>query len=62
MAVIIVLDCAVDITWSRVTRCIQTVVIVDTSNEIAGEGTVPHREAIGESRRLMVASKENQYK
>lgn len=40
----------------------QTVVIVDTSNEIAGDGAIPHREAIGESRRLMVANKDHQHR
>jgi stage III sporulation protein SpoIIIAA len=37
------------------------VVIVDTSNEIAGDGDIPHR-AIGRARRMQVASPELQYK
>eukprot|EP00904_Undaria_pinnatifida_P009099 jgi/Undpi1/5319/HiC_scaffold_2.g00600.m1 len=40
----------------------QTVVIVDTSNEIAGDGNIPHQEAIGESRRIMVPVKADQHK
>lgn len=40
----------------------KTVVIVDTSNEIAGDGNIPHREAIGESRRIMVPVKADQHK
>ena len=41
---------------------LQTVVIVDTSNEIAGDGNIPHQEAIGESRRIMVPVKADQHK
>ena len=37
----------------------QRVVVVDTSNEIAGDGDVPHA-AIGKSRRMQVASPERQ--
>lgn len=33
----------------------KNVVIVDTKNELGGEGVIPHREAIGESRRVMVS-------
>eukprot|EP00904_Undaria_pinnatifida_P009091 jgi/Undpi1/5311/HiC_scaffold_2.g00592.m1 len=40
----------------------QTVMIVDTSNEIAGDGDTPHREAIGESRRIMVPNKKDQHR
>ncbi|CAM9127917.1 unnamed protein product [Laminaria digitata] len=40
----------------------QTVVIVDTSNEIAGDGNIPHLEAIGESRRMMVPNKADQHR
>ncbi|CAM9260422.1 unnamed protein product, partial [Choristocarpus tenellus] len=40
----------------------QTLIIVDTSNEIAGDGRRPHRESIGQSRRMMVADKANQDK
>lgn len=36
--------------------------IVDTSNEIAGDGDTPHREAIGESRRIMVPNKKEQHR
>ena len=38
----------------------QRVVIVDTSNEIAGEGDVPHA-AVGRSRRLQVAADRSQH-
>ena len=37
------------------------VVIIDTSNEIAGDGDVPHP-AIGRARRMQVASPEQQHK
>lgn len=40
----------------------QTVVIVDTSNEIAGDGDIPHLQAIGQSRRMMVPNKEGQHR
>ncbi|CAN0118413.1 unnamed protein product [Ectocarpus fasciculatus] len=40
----------------------QTVVIVDTSNEIAGDGHIPHLAAIGQSRRMMVPDKAGQHK
>ena len=40
----------------------QTVVIVDTSNEIAGDGDIPHPKAVGQSRRMMVPSKEAQHR
>ncbi|CAN0111239.1 unnamed protein product [Ascophyllum nodosum] len=40
----------------------ETLVIVDTSNEIAGAGRSPHREAIGLSRRIMVADKSTQHR
>lgn len=33
---------------------LKAVVIVDTKNDIGGDGVVPHREAIGDSRRVMV--------
>ncbi|CAN0275260.1 unnamed protein product, partial [Ectocarpus sp. 12 AP-2014] len=39
----------------------QTVVIVDTSNEIAGDGHIPHLAAIGQSRRMMVPNKADQH-
>ncbi|CBJ28810.1 expressed unknown protein [Ectocarpus siliculosus] len=39
----------------------QTVVIVDTSNEIAGDGHIPHLAAIGQSRRMMVPDKTDQH-
>eukprot|EP00752_Nemacystus_decipiens_P003801 g3497.t1 len=39
----------------------QTVVIVDTSNEIAGDGDIPHLQAIGQSRRMMVSDKDGQH-
>eukprot|EP00903_Cladosiphon_okamuranus_P017505 g16124.t1 len=40
----------------------QTVVIVDTSNEIAGDGDIPHPRAIGQSRRrMMVPHKDGQH-
>lgn len=41
---------------------LKTVMIVDTSNEIAGDGDIPHREAIGESRRIMVPNKKEQHR
>ncbi|CAN0066914.1 unnamed protein product, partial [Sphacelaria rigidula] len=47
---------------SRKLSLSQTVVIVDTSNEIAGDGAIPHRGAIGHSRRLMVPSKDHQHR
>lgn len=47
---------------SRYALHVKTVVIVDTSNEIAGDGNIPHREAIGESRRIMVPVKADQHK
>ena len=40
----------------------KTVMIVDTSNEIAGDGDTPHRAAIGESRRIMVPNKKEQHR
>lgn len=36
--------------------------IVDTSNEIAGDGDTPHCEAIAESRRIMVPNKKEQHR
>jgi stage III sporulation protein SpoIIIAA len=47
-----------------VARCLahtKNVCIVDTSNEIGGEGDVPHP-SIGEARRMMVTSLEAQAK
>lgn len=32
----------------------KNVLIVDTHNDIGGEGSIPHRGAIGDSRRIMV--------
>ncbi|CAM9232289.1 unnamed protein product, partial [Laminaria digitata] len=40
----------------------QTVVIVDTSNEIAGDGSIPHLDAIGDSRRIMVPHRADQHR
>ncbi|CAN0517818.1 unnamed protein product [Scytosiphon promiscuus] len=40
----------------------KTVMIVDTSNEIGGGGDTPHREAIGESRRIMVPKHQKQHR
>ncbi|CAM9105391.1 unnamed protein product, partial [Scytosiphon promiscuus] len=40
----------------------QTVIVVDTSNEIAGDGDIPHLEAIGQSRRMMVPDRANQHR
>ena len=40
----------------------QTVVIVDTSSEIAGDGDIPHLQAIGQSRRMMVPNKREQHR
>lgn len=37
-------------------------VIVDTSNEIAGDGDIPHLQAIGQSRRMMVPNKDGQHR
>ncbi|CAN0126325.1 unnamed protein product, partial [Hapterophycus canaliculatus] len=39
----------------------QTVIVVDTSNEIAGDGDIPHLEAIGQSRRMMVPDRAHQH-
>ncbi len=36
------------------------VIVIDTSNEIAGDGDIPHR-GIGRSRRMQVSSPENQH-
>jgi len=40
----------------------QTVVIVDTSNEIGGDGDIPLFKAIGLSRRMMVPDKDGQHR
>lgn len=34
--------------------CFQSVVIVDSANDIGGDSVVPHSVAIGESRRIML--------
>lgn len=41
---------------------VKNVIIVDTSNEIAGDGNIPHRQAIGESRRIMVPQRADQHR
>ncbi|CAM9716094.1 unnamed protein product [Hapterophycus canaliculatus] len=40
----------------------RTVIVVDTSNEIAGDGDTPHLEAIGQSRRMMVPDTTHQHR
>jgi stage III sporulation protein SpoIIIAA len=41
------------------TQCNKRVVVIDTSNEIAGDGVVPH-EAVGDARRMMVPLSKSQ--
>ena len=41
---------------------LKTVLIVDTSNEIAGDGSIPHREAIGDSGRIIVPRRADQHR
>lgn len=40
----------------------QTVVIVDTNNDIGGDSIIPHRLAIGESRRVMISDHSKQHR
>lgn len=40
--------------------CRKRVTVVDTSNEIAGDGEVPHA-CIGRARRMMVNSRDSQH-
>lgn len=40
----------------------KTVVVVDTKNEIGGDGVIPHKDAIGDSRRIMVPNDTEQHR
>ncbi len=48
-----------EIAWLLANDIQKRVIVVDTSNEIAGDGNIPHK-AIGKARRMQVASPERQ--